>query len=283
LSGCSRLESIPYCCPEQTPETWCIVQPCVHLQLASWDVILVQPSSTVLIYFLGFLTIGMGFFYLRVRSGQRSRLWWGVALLLWGSGALLAGTSYQAFSYEIKCAGRDTCTWTSWWEIVYLALTVASVNAIVVAQAFSCTVGRGRKLLLVYALGNAVLYLVTLSTGAFVPIKFLISFELMILFTMPTILIFFLLNAWRYHKLKRAMDLALLGTWIGLSLTTAAYYLCVTFGMTEKLWSWGIWFSDNDVLHIGLILWMSYIGLILVNQIGDAPDQATASGRSSPA
>jgi hypothetical protein len=127
-----------------------------------------------------------------------------------------------------------------------------------------------------------VLYLIVLLIGTFVPIKLLISFELMILFTAPTILIFCILNGWRYHKLKRSMDLALLGAWIGLGLTTGAYYLCLALGMTQKFWSQGIWFSENDVLHIGLIFWMTYIGLIVVNQIEDAPKPA-GSGWSSSA
>jgi hypothetical protein len=279
VSGCDRLDSIPYCCPERSPETWCSIQPCVALEIASSGIILVQPSSTVLIYFLGILTIGVGLYFLRIREDQRSRRWWGMALLLWGVGALFAGTSYQAFSYEIKCAGREYCTWTSWWEVIYLILTVVSVGAMMIAEAYSCTVGRRRRLLWVYGVANAVLYLVVALIGAFVPVKFLVSFELLILFTAPTVLIFFLVNASRYYKRRDGMDLALLVTWIGLGITIGAYYLYLELGIARELWARGIWFSENDVLHVGLIIWMIYIARVVANRVEDAGNSGDLSSR----
>jgi hypothetical protein len=102
----------------------------------------------------------------------------------------------------------------------------------------------------------------------------------MILFTAPTILMFCILNGWRYHKLRRETDLALLGTWIGLGFTTGAYYLCLSLGMTQKLWAKGIWFSENDVLHIGLIIWITYIALIVGDKIEDT-SEPSAPRRSS--
>ena len=152
LSGCGRLDSIPYH-PLQTPETWLTIQPFVTIRLGSGDIILVQPSSTVLVYLLGIVAIGAGLYFWRIRGKHRSRTWWGLALLLWGLGALFAGTSYQAFSYEIKCAGREFCAWTSWWEVLYLMLSVGSVDAMMVAEAYSCTVGKWRKVMSPMRLG----------------------------------------------------------------------------------------------------------------------------------
>jgi hypothetical protein len=189
---------------------------------------------------------------------------------LWGVGALFAGTSYQAFSYEIKCAGREYCTWTSWWEVFYLMLTVESVDAMMMAEAYCCTVGKWRRALSIYGLVNAVLYVIVVLVGAFVPIKFLVSFELLILFTAPTILIFCILNGWRYYKRKDAMDLALLVAWIGLGITIGAYYLYLELGIARELWAQGIWFSENDVLHVGLIIWMIYIALVVADRVEDA-------------
>ena len=159
--------------------------------------------------------------------------------MLWGIGALLAGTSYQAFGYEIKCAGRQSCAWTSWWEVVYLMFQQVSMNAMLVAVAYSCTEGSLQMVLLVYALVNAVAYVILTFIGGIVPIKSLITFNLMVRVSTPILLIFFILNGWRYYMFRDPMDLALLGTWILLLLTMAAYCLYDDLDITQKLWAKG--------------------------------------------
>ncbi len=271
LSGFSRLKTIRYTDPELTPANWCEAQPCVRIQIASRKIILTQPTSTFLVYSLGLLTIGAGLYFLWIRDVEISRLWWGVSLLLWGIGALLAGTSYQAFGYEIKCTGRQSCAWTSWWEVVYLIFQQVSMNAMLVAVAYSCTGGSLQIILSVYALVNAVAYVILTLIGGFVPVKSLITFNLMVQVSTPILLVFFILNGWRYYMLKDPMDLALLGTWILLLLTMAAYWLYDDLEITQKLWAKGkgIWFSQNDVLHICLIFWMIYIAAVVANRVKD--------------
>ena len=66
------------------------------------------------------------------------------------------------------------------------------------------------------------------------------------------------------------MDLALLVTWVGLGAVIGTYYLYLELGIGQQLWAQGIWFSENDVLHIGLIIWMLYIALVVANQVEDA-------------
>ena len=269
LSACAPLETIPYT-PAQTPETWLQIQPFAELQFGSQTIIFVQPSTSLIVYLLGILTIYIGIHFLRTRQDQNSRLWWGVALLFWGLGALLAGTSYEAFSFAIKCAGRDLCVWTSGWEIVYLVFSVWSIDAILAAVAYSSSVGKGRKLLLGYALSNAIVYTVIVLVGIFIPVKFLISFEFMLLLTAPSILALFILNGKRYLNQKERLDLLLLYTWLGLGFTIGAYFLYYLSGLTATLWEKGFWFSENDVLHIGLILWMIFIGFYLTPKVKDS-------------
>ena len=276
LSGCGRLDSIPYQ-PQQTPETWLASQPFVTLKLGSGDLILVQPSSTVLVYLLGIIAISVGLYVWRIRDNHRAREWWSIALLLWGLGALSAGTSYQAFSYEIKCAGREVCAWTSWWEVIYLMLSVASVDAMMAAGAYCCIEGKWRKGMPLYALAHVALYSVIVLVGALVPIKLLISFELLLVVAAPNILLLLGLNGWRYYKLKDPMDLALLGTWLWLGVTLCVYFIYLVLDVSQALWAQGVWFSENDVLHIGLILWMIYVGLVVAKRVVDSPATTLAS------
>ena len=270
-SAFNRLKSIRYTDPERTPENWCEFQPCVTIKLASKDVILTQPSSAVLVYSLGVLVVGVGLSFLWLRGDQVSRLWWGISLLLWGIGALLAGTSYQAFGYQIKCAGREACAWTSWWEVIYLVLQQVSLDALLVAIAYSCTEGMLQTVLLACALLTAVGYVILAFVGGIVPIQSLITFELMVCVSTPLFLTMVLLSAWRYHTLGTAMDLALVGAWLLLLLTMTAYWLYDKLDITPKLWAKGkgIWFSQNDVLHIGLILWMIYIAAVVAERVQD--------------
>jgi hypothetical protein len=268
LTSCGRLDAIPYA-PIQTPETWLQIQPFVEFNIGSQNVIFVQPSTSIIVYLLGVITIMVGLYFFKIRDGQRSRMWWGIALLLWGLGALLAGTSYEAFSYAIKCAGRDACLWTSWWEIIYLILSVWSIDAMVLAVAHSSADGRLRKWLSGYAIANAILYFLVVMIGAFIPIKFLISFELLLIVSAPGILAFFILNGWRYSRYKDRLDFISLGTWIWLGITIAAYFLYLISGNTASLWAKGLWFSENDVLHIGLVVWMIFIARILAPRVKD--------------
>jgi hypothetical protein len=269
LTACGRLDSILYT-PAQTPQTWFQIQPFAQFEIASQDIIFVQPSTSIIVYSLGILAMVVGLYFLKIRKGQRSRFWWGIALLLWGIGALLAGTSYEAFSYAIKCAGREFCLWTSWWEILYLIASVWSIDAMTLAVAYSSTTGKLRKTLSMYAVINAMVYTIIVMIGVFIPVKFLISFELLLVIAAPSIIAFFVINGWRYSKYKLKLDFVLVGTWIWLGITIAAYFLYLISGNTESLWLKGFWFSANDVLHIGLIVWMFYIVFALAPQVKDA-------------
>ncbi len=264
-----RLKSIPHDDPDLTPENWCVAQPCMKIRIASREMLISQPLSSLWVYFLGFFAIGVGLYFFKIQSGENSRLWWGISLLLWGAGALLAGTSYQAFGYEIKCAGKQVCSWTSWWEVAYLMLQHVSMNAMLVAVAYSCTQGIFQTGLLGYALVSSLVYVMLVGIGAIVPVKTLITFEFMLWVSAPVFIFFCLINAWRYYMFKDAMDLVFLGSWMILLGTMIAYWAYSKLGLTKKLWAKGIWFSENDLLHVFLILWITYILAVLADGIED--------------
>ena len=70
-----------------------------------------------------------------------------------------------------------------------------------------------------------------------------------------------------------ANALCLLWIWAGLflSLTNLAYFIYLTGGYTQRLWAKGIWFSENDVLHVLVLLWLLYVGVVVVKQTKDYP------------
>jgi hypothetical protein len=275
LSACGRLDSI-LSDPPQTPGSWLTIQPFAVIKVGSHSIFLMQPSTTVVVYLLGLLSIGVGLHFLRLRAGQWSRFWWGIALVLWGIGALLAGTSYEAFSYAIKCAGREVCLWTSWWEVLYLILSLWSIVAMMLAVAYSSSTGKLRRAVSVCAILIGVLYFIAVIAGAVTPVKFLISFELLLAVAAPCVIASAVINGWRYVNDKQALDLACLGAWLWLGITIAAYFFYLKSGISKTLWANGVWFSENDVLHIGLILWMIYIASILAPRVKDIPVNATS-------
>jgi amino acid transporter len=128
-----------------------------------------------------------------------------------------------------------------------------------------------RGILPVYAMVNTALYSVLCLTGAFVPSRFLVSFDLIVLFTVPSYLILFAINTARYYRLRQQIELALMVTWLSLGVVMAAYYIYLALGYSAKLWEKGIWFTENDVLHVGLILWMLYIGFVVAKKARDSP------------
>ena len=268
LSGCDRLATIQHI-PKTTPEMWLKTHPYINVSLGSFEFVFMEPTSTFFVYFLGILGVIVGLYFLRIKEDHKSRLWWGIALVLWGIQAILGGTDYQAFSYELKCFGREFCSYISWVEIYYYLVSIASINAMVIGVSYSSTRNTIKKLLTVYAAINTIVYSVLCLTGALIPNRFLVSFELIVLFTTPSYLILFIINSIRYHRLREKMDLYLIVTWLSLGIVMTAYYLFLGLGYAKKLWDQGIWFNENDVLHIGLILWMIYIAFGVAKKVKD--------------
>lgn len=264
-----RLETLPHSDPTLDEARWQEIQPCRRYQFGSKSVFITQPSSSFWVYLLGILTTLIGGYFLVIAEGQMSRHLWGWSLILWGLGAIIAGTSYQAFGFQLKCQGRPNAIWTSWWEVIYLIFQQVSMNVMLVAVAYSNTSGWLLDLLTLIAIGLSIFYTLLVLYGAIMPIKWLITFEFMVQVSTPIVIFFIALNTWSYWQNPNLMDLSLLGCWAGLIITMLGYWLYYQAGITEKLWKKGIWFSENDVLHVLLILWVLYIPFFMAHHIYD--------------
>ncbi len=246
-----------------TPEQWLNSMPSFEMTFFGHDLIIIQPSSTILVYLLGLLTLFVGFFFISTRGYHRSRLWWGIGLVFDGFAAMLAGTGYQAFGYELKCAGREFCLWTNDWEVIYTIFNALAMNALVISMAFACCPAHWRKYFFTYAIINSIMHTIAVAIGYTLPVRFLVSFENLLLFALPAYLGFIALNSWRFYQFKNIMDLALLTAWVLLGVSIVALYTYGASGFTRFLWEQGTWFSENDILHVILIGWTLYVQLIL--------------------
>ena len=272
FSGCSRLNQLT---TDMGSETWLETHPWIQVKLASLQFILAEPSSSFIVFSLGIILAVAGFLFLQNRKKGRSAFLWGIGLLLWSLSTFFAGISYQAFSYELKFAGREIGLWTSWWEIWYLMVFTVSMNFIVSAVAYSSTTSKLRKGLLIYAIANSIIYLAVVLSGALMPNQFLASFECMLLFTGPSFIILSIVNLAAWFKRKSLLDARLFLAWIGFFIVTALYFVYYISGLADVLWKQGIWFNANDVLHIGLIIWVAYLLVGVKKLCADFPTDTT--------
>ncbi len=264
FGSCRNIEQLQQT-PAVLPTEWCLHQPCWMYK----NIIISQPTSSILVYFLAALTLWLAYYFYSTHNEQQSRYWWGISLLLGGLGAAAAGTSFQAFGYMIKCAGKATCSLTGWWEVVYNVLTVGGAGALLIAISYTCMSAKGQKWSRIYALYSTSIYTVICLTGAFLPNAFLVSFEALILATLPAYFVIIGLNIFQYKKSPSPVLLRLLVCWALLAIVFCAYYWYAVNGFTQQLWKQGVWFSENDVLHLMMLFWCLYVYFILEKWISD--------------
>lgn len=237
--------------PLMTPEKYLDERPFIEL---FGSIIVIVPSSSVIVFALGIQIILLGM--LLIKDKQKS---WGLSLLFWGIGTILAGTSYQTLGYELKCSGQTHCLFTSWFELAYLFTTAISIS--LMAQAFANRFSRDKTKTYLNGYGRIALivYTLILLLGALFENRIMISYELFTVFFMPLFVVFFVINILNYRHDKNKLDHAFIVLWLLFLGVNVAYYVYYFLGITSALYAEiGLWFSANDVLHVGLILWFAY-------------------------
>jgi hypothetical protein len=278
LAACGNLDQLEYS-PQTTPEQWCEQRPCIEVG----DTVVNEPLGSFLVFALAALWIGVGVYFLVSRAGQRSRSWFGVSLILGGLGAAQAGVSYQLFSYVLKCEGLQYCRLTNGFEVGYSVTQAFSVSAMLIAVAIACTTGGVRRGFIIYAAVNAAVYVVVTIMGVLQPSAFLLSFEMLMLFAVPGLIMVAYISGRRFRADHDRMSRSILIA-IGLFvLVQVAYFAYYAAGITGTLWNDGdgFYFSQNDVLHVGMILWLIYVWRTLGPTLRDAeqePERTAAVG-----
>ncbi len=227
--------------------------------LAQWpyttlgNIIIQQPSSSIIILVLSILTVGLGFHYLSSKTSYFS-YWLGVNFIFWGLGAFLAGLSYQAFGYALKCSGLSACMFTDWVELLYMSLTVLSINAILMAYADLSRSYKEALTLKRFAMFSVIAYMIFQGIGMMVPVQFMVSYEGMLLFLSPNLIMFIMIS---FKQRKEILHHRLLNIWIAFIFVNLAYFVALFADIGALIMnSTGFWFNENDTLHVLLILWM---------------------------
>lgn len=227
--------------------------------LAQWplftfqDIIIQQPSSSIIILVLALLTCALGLHYL-IRNRAPFHYWLGYGFIFWGLGAFLAGLSYQAFGYYLKCLGLTSCLYTDWVELLYMIFTVISINAILVAYASQVKPYSKSLFLKRAAVISILAYTLVQGIGMLIPIRFLLSYEALLLFLSPNLIVFMIISA--KHKQEKRHN-RLLKLWIAFIFVNLAYFVALFTDIGSLIYdNTGFWFNENDVLHVLLILWM---------------------------
>jgi hypothetical protein len=191
----------------------------------------------------------------------------------------MAGISYQAFSYELKCAGWDLCRLTTGWEVGYSVTQALSVSAMLAGVAHATTTGTARRAFLALAAASAAGYLVVAALGVLLPSAVLLSFPVLMLFAVPGLALVIVLATRGYRRTGDRMHRALMVAGWAQVAVQAAYFAALLSGMTQALWDdgAGFYFSENDVLHLGMVLWLGYVVAAVGPTLRDAPDLPTPS------
>ena len=260
--------------PLTTPEAFLASMPYISVSFFNKEFILIQPSSTVFVYVLGLIMIGIGIYFVVTKKQQLAREYWGIGFILWGISAIVAGTSYQAFGYELKCRDREFCLFTSNFELVYMLLTAYAINYLVVATGYTSLTASARKKLINFAIIDSIVYFLYMFVGAIVPIQFLVSYEGFMAFIGINFIIMFVLNIRHYSKFKDVLNRNMILIWIGFLGVNVGYFIFLFGGFSTLLYrSYGIWFNENDVLHILLILWSCMLFMLLKTGLIDKAEQ----------
>jgi hypothetical protein len=255
--------------PPTTPQQWCEQRPCIAVGGTTLD----EPLGTVLVFLLASIWLAAGIYFLVSRRDQSSRFWFGIALVLGGIGAVLAGISYQAFGYVLKCVGRELCALTDGFEVGYSVMQALSASAMLTAVSHACATAALRRRLIVYAALNAALYGAISIAGVMMPSAALLSYAVLMLFALPGILIVIVASTRRYLRNHDAMNRSIMVSTLLLVVVQVAYFAYHSAGLTETLWDHGrgFYFSENDVLHVGMMLWLAYVVLVVGKQLRDDP------------
>jgi hypothetical protein len=235
------------------------------------DFILIQPSSTFFVYFLGLVLIVLGCYLLRTAQGNKSRLDYGLGYALWGVSAILAGTSYQAFGYELKYAGRSYGLFTSVFELLYMITTAEAILYLLAGTSYYApTNPKIQKAVPYVAMAYGIIYGVVFLIGIAIPVQPIVTYLFFVAFFAPAFLLMLLMAVIRFAHQKDPLDRNMLISWGFFALANILYFIAYFSGFPTAIYqASGFWFSENDILHVSMIVWVIATFFLLRKELKD--------------
>lgn len=221
-----------------------------------------QPTSSALVFLLGLEFIVAGILVGAVcNQGHKARILWGGAFLLWGTSCWAAGFSHQAFTWHLRCAGQtERCIseLEDPFNIVYLWLQNFALNSFFVARSY-----RANRQYVSHAWIYCFLNGGTHAFAMWHSPSFR-EFESTLMFSFPTWLLLFIINRICIHDWVSTL------AWLLMGVSFACFKLVQNF---QTVWyeNYGIWFTDNDALHVGNMFFVP-VAFLSASTVTDAPE-----------
>ena len=135
-----------------------------------------------------------------------------------------------------------------------MVFTVLSINALLVAYSYLETSKNIQSKLQNFAMLSVITYSLFQVIGMLMPNQFMISYDEMLLFLSPNIVIMMWLN---YKNRTIKLHHKLWNIWLLFLGVNIAYFIALFAQLGPFIYSnFNIWFNENDTLHVLLILWM---------------------------
>ena len=255
--------------PNITPDEFLAQYPSYNITLFGKEMIATQLSSTILVFLLGVMGILLGIYF--ITKKEKSSVTWGISMIFWGVAAILAGISYQWLGYELKARGRDYVLFTSWFEIFYMLLQCISTSFMLYSTGLiTLETEKGRQNMFFYSLAISVIYPLLVLIGVLVKNTFMISYTGFLVFVGYNYLVMFILNVKHYKKHKDKLNKNMIILWISFLIVNVCYFIHLYCSNAFIVYQdTGIWFTENDTLHVLLIAWFIEMFFLLKNKMID--------------
>ncbi len=133
-----------------------------------------------------------------------------------------------------------------------------------------------------FALIDSIAYSIYMFVGAVLPVKFLISYEGFMAFIGVNFIFMFVLNILHYKKHKDNLNRKLIYVWISFLIVNIGYFVFLLGDIGSNLYqNYGVWFNENDALHVLLILWSCLILVLLRKDLIDKVENSPFQVRSN--